>query len=113
VSDRAAQKPIILKGHDRPVSQVLFNREGDLLFTASKGKTMNCAVWRADTGERIGTYDGHNGAIFCMDIDCRSFLNTARGILTSLSPFKAPPDSLRRQYHSSLGDSNRKTSLGL
>lgn len=60
----------MLKGHDRPVSQVLFNREGDLLFTASKGKSKNCAVWFSDTGERIGTYDGHAGAVFSMDVSC-------------------------------------------
>mmetsp|Transcript_2863 Transcript_2863/g.4694 ORF Transcript_2863/g.4694 Transcript_2863/m.4694 type:complete len:338 (+) Transcript_2863:1-1014(+) len=73
-------KPIILKGHDRPVSQVLFNREGDLLFTASKGKSMNCAVWFSESGERIGTFDGHAGAVFSMDITFDSrFLLTGSG----------------------------------
>jgi len=77
-------RPIILKGHDRPVSQVMYNREGDLLFSASKGKNMNCAVWFAETGERIGTYDGHNGAVFCMDVDFHSrFLLTASGDSTT------------------------------
>jgi len=43
-----------------------FNREGDLLFSASKSFEPN--VWRADTGERIGTYQGHNGAVWYLDV---------------------------------------------
>lgn len=42
-----------------------FNREGDLLFTCSKDHSP--AVWKAETGERIGTYDGHIGAIWSCD----------------------------------------------
>lgn len=62
--------PKLLKGHERPLTTVKFNHEGDLFFTCAKDK-LPC-LWRADTGERIGTYGstgnyGHNGA--CMDLD--------------------------------------------
>lgn len=47
-----------------------FNREGDLLFTAAKGSGAACHVslWFADNGQRIGTYDGHTGTIWTVDI---------------------------------------------
>lgn len=60
-------RPIVLKGHERPITQLVFNREGDLLFSASKAPKPN--VWRVDTGERLGTYNGHNGAVYSIDVD--------------------------------------------
>ena len=45
---------------------VKYNRDGDLLFTASKDHVPS--VWRADTGARLGTYEGHKGTIW--DLDC-------------------------------------------
>lgn len=75
-------RPIILKGHDRPISQIKFNRTGDLLFSASKGK--NPTVWFSDTGERAGTYDGHTGAVFSIDVNYDSTrLLTASGDMST------------------------------
>ncbi|KAI0565171.1 Translation initiation factor eIF3 subunit I [Gracilaria domingensis] len=54
-------RPFLLKGHERPLTQVRFNREGDLLFTTAMDKSPTC--WRASNGERVGTYKGHNGAV--------------------------------------------------
>lgn len=54
-------RPIILHGHSRPVAHVTFNQEGDLLFSCGLDKKV--MLWRAETGERIGTYDGHTGAV--------------------------------------------------
>jgi len=62
--------PILLKGHERPLTVIKFNREGDLLFTCAKDKEP-CLWWTA-TGERIGTYVGHKGAVFHMDVDYNS-----------------------------------------
>lgn len=59
-------KPLSLKGHDRPLTRVRLNREGDLLFSCSKDKSV--CVWYTDNGERIGTYDGHGGAIWDVDV---------------------------------------------
>ena len=56
----------MLKGHERPLTRVKFNREGDLLFTTAMDK--NPTVWSANTGERIGTYKGHNGAVRDIDV---------------------------------------------
>eukprot|EP00008_Paramoeba_atlantica_P007837 CAMPEP_0201491712 /NCGR_PEP_ID=MMETSP0151_2-20130828/30917_1 /ASSEMBLY_ACC=CAM_ASM_000257 /TAXON_ID=200890 /ORGANISM="Paramoeba atlantica, Strain 621/1 / CCAP 1560/9" /LENGTH=342 /DNA_ID=CAMNT_0047878193 /DNA_START=35 /DNA_END=1063 /DNA_ORIENTATION=+ len=63
-------KVILLKGHGRGITQLRYNREGDLLFTASKGKEIN--VWRSDNGERVGSYHGHNGAVYAIDVDRKS-----------------------------------------
>ncbi|KAG7738171.1 hypothetical protein KL932_003778 [Ogataea haglerorum] len=60
-------RPLMLKGHDRSLTQVKFNREGDLLFSVSKGK--EASVWYSSNGERLGTFVGHNGTIWSIDID--------------------------------------------
>jgi translation initiation factor 3 subunit I len=63
-------RPIALKGHERSITSVKFNREGDLLFSTSKSYSF--AVWRTENGERIGTYNGHSGAIWSVDVDRKS-----------------------------------------
>ena len=44
-----------------------YNYDGDLLFTASKDQVPS--VWRSENGERLGTYDGHKGTIWDLDVD--------------------------------------------
>lgn len=55
-----------MKGHERPLTFLKYNREGDLLFSCAKDNTPT--VWFADNGERLGTYKGHNGAVWCCDV---------------------------------------------
>lgn len=62
-------RPYLLQGHERPITVVQFNYDGDLLFTASKD--LIPSMWRAENGERIGTFNGHKGAIW--DLDCDRF----------------------------------------
>ena len=57
--------PILLKGHERSITTVKYNNDGDLIFTAAKDQTPT--VWYSETGERLGTYGYHRGA--CLDID--------------------------------------------
>ncbi|TKR96981.1 hypothetical protein L596_010916 [Steinernema carpocapsae] len=59
-------RPLSLKGHDRPLTRIRINRHGDLLFSAGKNK--NPCVWYTENGERIGTYDGHQGAVWDIDV---------------------------------------------
>ena len=61
-------RPIMVKGHERPLTQVKYNREGDLLFTSAKDHVP--CLWYSDNGERIGTYQGHNGTVWCLDVNC-------------------------------------------
>ena len=63
-------KPIILHGHERALTRVKFNLEGDLLFSAAKDKSP--CVWFTHSGERLGTYKGHNGAVWNLDVDYTS-----------------------------------------
>lgn len=58
-------KPLMLNGHSRALTQIKFNTEGDLLFSASKDATP--CVWFSHNGERLGTYDGHNGTVWSVD----------------------------------------------
>ena len=58
-------RPFVLHGHERPVTQVQFSTDGELLFTSGKDKNMN--VWDAETGELLGTYD-HKSAIYGFDV---------------------------------------------
>jgi len=63
-------RPILLKGHERPLTKVKYNREGDLLFTCAKDHKPN--VWFADNGERLGTFNGHSGTVWECDVDFNS-----------------------------------------
>ncbi|KAG6390211.1 hypothetical protein SASPL_147943 [Salvia splendens] len=53
-------RPILMKGHERPLTFLKYNRDGVLLFSCAKDH--DPTVWFADNGERLGTYRGHNGA---------------------------------------------------
>jgi translation initiation factor 3 subunit I len=61
------QRPYLLQGHERPITVVKYNYDGDLLFTASKDQVVS--MWRSENGERVGTFHGHKGAIWDLDVD--------------------------------------------
>lgn len=63
-------RPILLNGHGRSMTLIKYNADGDILFTISKDKA--AAAWWSDTGERIGTYEGHNGAVWDLDVSADS-----------------------------------------
>ncbi|KAM0862089.1 hypothetical protein ACQ4PT_045484 [Festuca glaucescens] len=57
---------ILMKGHELPLTFLKYNRDGDLLFSCAKDHTPT--VWYADNGDRLGTYHGHNGAVWSCDV---------------------------------------------
>lgn len=59
-----------MKGHERPLTFLKYNRDGDLLFSCAKDHTPT--VWYGHNGERLGTYRGHNGAVWCCDVSRNS-----------------------------------------
>ena len=61
------QIPICLRGHERAITRITYNREGDLIFTAGKNPSPN--VWYSQNGERLGTFIGHQGVVWCLDVD--------------------------------------------
>ena len=70
--------PILLKGHERSITTVKYNGDGDLIFTAAKDQTPT--VWYSDSGERLGTYGFHRGAVLDIDPSWDSqFVITASG----------------------------------
>lgn len=60
-------KPILLHGHERSLTQIKYNRQGDLLFSVAKDNKPN--VWHSHNGERLGTLNGHTGACWCIDVN--------------------------------------------
>lgn len=60
----------MLQGHERAITQIKYNREGDLLFSSAKDIKPN--VWYSLNGERLGTYNGHTGAVWCIDVDWKT-----------------------------------------
>ena len=68
-------KPISLHGHDRSITMIRYNRDGDLIFSSAKDAYPN--VWYSINGERLGTFgssvdrdtEGHSGAVWCLDVD--------------------------------------------
>ncbi|KAI9001631.1 WD40-repeat-containing domain protein [Gaertneriomyces semiglobifer] len=60
-------RPILLHGHTRSLTKIKYNRDGDLLFSTSKDNKPQ--VWFSHNGERLGSYDGHNGAVWDLDVN--------------------------------------------
>lgn len=60
----------MLHGHERAITQIKYNREGDLLFSSGKDHTPN--VWYSLNGERLGTFNGHAGAVWTVDVDWKT-----------------------------------------
>lgn len=54
------------------MNQIKFNRDGDLLFSVAKDKVL--CVWFSANGERLGTYHGHQGALWTVDVSPNSVL---------------------------------------
>jgi WD40 repeat protein len=67
-SDRK-QRVLVMKGHERNITRVVFSPDGDLLFSAASDKTPT--VWDTESGERIGTYNGHSGSITDLSVSCK------------------------------------------
>ncbi|TGO57432.1 hypothetical protein BOTNAR_0201g00180 [Botryotinia narcissicola] len=60
-------RSILLQGHERALTQIRYNRDGDIIFSTAKDQ--HFCVWYAHNGERLGTYHGHQGAIWTVDVD--------------------------------------------
>ncbi|CZT06574.1 hypothetical protein WAI453_005961 [Rhynchosporium graminicola] len=60
-------RPTLLQGHERALTQIKYNRDGDIIFSTAKDQHI-CA-WFAHNGERLGTYHGHQGAVWTVDVD--------------------------------------------
>lgn len=60
-------RPTLLQGHERALTQIKYNRDGDIIFSTAKDQHI-CA-WFSHNGERLGTYHGHQGAIWTVDVD--------------------------------------------
>ena len=63
-----------MKGHERPLTFLRYNRDGDMLFSCAKDHTPT--LWYADNGERHGTFRGHNGAVWCCDVSSKTGLES-------------------------------------
>ena len=58
-------RPLVLKGHSKPIKALLFNKDNDLLFSGSTDRYIT--LWSSEYGERIGTYS-HKAAVYTMSI---------------------------------------------
>ena len=54
-----------MHGHERAITKIRYNKDGDLLFSSAKDKSPN--VWFSINGERLGTFEGHEGAVWSID----------------------------------------------
>lgn len=65
-------RPILLQGHERALTQIKYTRDGDIIFSTAKDQII-CA-WFSANGERLGTYSGHQGALWSVDVDLSTTL---------------------------------------
>lgn len=61
-----------LHAHMRSITSTKFSKDGKLLFTTAKDRTPT--VWNTETGERIGTYNGHCGAVWNCSVNNESII---------------------------------------
>jgi translation initiation factor 3 subunit I len=59
-------KKTMLHGHTRPVTFITWNRDCNLLFTSAKDKQV--CVWSFPDGECLGSYVGHQGAVWACSV---------------------------------------------
>jgi translation initiation factor 3 subunit I len=62
-------KPYLLNLHERPLTLVKFNYDGDMFLTCAKDGEVN--LMRTDTCERVGTYNPKGekpGAVYAVDV---------------------------------------------
>mmetsp|Transcript_50844 Transcript_50844/g.111329 ORF Transcript_50844/g.111329 Transcript_50844/m.111329 type:complete len:546 (+) Transcript_50844:429-2066(+) len=53
---------VVLHGHGRPITCIVFADEGKKLVTC--GKDGNVCLWELPSGDRLGKFEGHNGAVW-------------------------------------------------
>ncbi len=70
-------RPILLQGHERALTQIKYTKDGDILFSVAKDHVI-CA-WFTSNGERLGTYQGHQGALWTVDVDPSTTLLASGG----------------------------------
>lgn len=99
-------RPIQLSGHQRPITKIIVNRDGDLLFTASKDG--NPMAWFINNGERLGTYEGHKGAIFDIAVDFNTNIFLSAGADCKMGIWNCQTGKLYR-FISPPKDSDRVT----
>lgn len=110
-SNSKTMRPILLQGHTRSLTQIKYNKEGDLLFSVSKDKVVN--VWYSHNGERLGTYNGHMGSVWTVDVNCTLFeicqneRRRARSNCFHCSNHNIADNRIRRQYCETLGSEDR------
>ncbi|XP_042466339.1 eukaryotic translation initiation factor 3 subunit I-like [Zingiber officinale] len=97
-------RPILMKAHERPLTFLRYNREGDLLFSCAKDHTPN--VWFADNGERLGLVDKTYLICLCSGRKLE-FVRVETPILTDFSSFLTLDVELIALNLMILGDSMR------
>ncbi|KAI9739732.1 MAG: translation initiation factor eIF3 subunit [Cirrosporium novae-zelandiae] len=70
-------RPILLSGHERSLTQVKYNKDGDLIFSTSKDHIIG--AWFSANGERLGVFRGHQGALWTVDVDPTTTLLASGG----------------------------------
>ncbi|KAF2010765.1 eukaryotic translation initiation factor-like protein 3 subunit [Aaosphaeria arxii CBS 175.79] len=89
-------RPILLSGHERALTQVKYNPDGDIIFSVSKDHVI-CA-WFSHNGERLGTYHGHQGALWTVDVSPDSVLLASGGADNTLRLWEVQTGKLLKTW---------------
>ena len=87
---------------ERALTQVKYNKDGDIIFSVSKDHII-CA-WFSANGERLGTYHGHQGALWSIDVDPSSTLLASGGADNTMRLWDVRTGKLLKtwEFHSSI-----------
>jgi hypothetical protein len=84
-------RPILLSGHERSLTQCIYNQDGDLIFSTSKDH--NASVWFSHNGERWVT----SSHAFEAPLECT-------GMLAVLNSILVPHGTVRSAVNTYLAD---------
>jgi len=88
-------RPVLLRGHAKPITVVKFNFDGDLLFTGSSEKVVN--LWDANSAERIGSFEP-KAAVRTLDVTNNSDILIVGTHVGTLEFFKVDGGQLLGHY---------------
>lgn len=80
-----ASKQVVSRGHTRPLTEISFVRDGTRNLLISSAHDKSPMLRDGDTGDWIGTFRGHKGAVWSAKVDTRSrtLCATASGDFTA------------------------------
>lgn len=94
--------PIVIKGHERPITQLRYNADGEILVSTGRDRVVS--IWLSKSGERLGTLGPHGGSVMSVDIDkdTRFVVTTSSDLFVHFWDIKTGKEVFKLEFRSIL-----------